>query len=768
MLEKVISIDNVGVIRSGVQRPITLEKVTLIYADNARGKSTLAALLSACASANVPELTKRKTIGSQSSQNVLLRFKAPAGDFNVQFNSNVWVGQKPNLHVFNQEFVERNVYASTGVTADQRASLLELALGDAAVTTQAEYAKQSELQRAKASEVREAEGALTGYRGDLTLDRFIALPEEPNVDVAIQALDKQIADAQGIAAILAKPDFKKLTVPTFDLVQFKSIVGREFEQVQDGAEELVRKHLDTHHGAATERWVASGLHHKSEPDCPFCGQKTEGLALIQAYKTYFNQAYKDHLASIDSLPGLVSQGVSSAFLSGWAGIQAFNEGAASSWNDVIEFTLPTVDIAAAGDVIQEAQKLLVGMAEHKKAFPLEAIKSSLVVEIEDKLTSSMAKVATFNAEIDAINQKILAHKKTLVAADLQALIAKRTTLRLQLVRHRPEVIGMVAAVVTARNEYKTAERAKNDAKTNLDDLMTNLLTTFRASINYWLARFGAPFNIEKLTTSYAGGDPRGHYVINVRGAKVNVGPGAAGELSFLTALSEGDKRTLAFAFFLARLFADPNRAHASVVLDDVFTSLDHHRRHNTVEAAVKMVEECAQVIVLGHDAHFLRELRRRVRRKNVGMTQELCLHRDANNYSVLSNFDLDEFCASDYYKNYVLTETFLAGGVRQEKLLDVAKALRPLVEGHLHKSFPGRFKDGQTVGQMLDIVKNATSPNPLVALQPLHPALCDFNEFAAAYHHDTSGGHPRADINDAELRQYAQAALSFIQSRKLW
>lgn len=99
--------------------------------------------------------------------------------------------------------------------------------------------------------------------------------------------------------------------------------------------------------------------------------------------------------------------------------------------------------------------------------------------------------------------------------------------------------------------------------------------------------------------------------------------------------------------------------------------------------------------------------------------------------------------------------------------MDVAKALRPLVEEHMHKSFPKRFKDGQTVGQMLDVVKNATSPNPLVALQPLHADLCDFNDFAASFHRDTSGSHPRVDINDAELWQYAQAALNFIQSRKL-
>jgi hypothetical protein len=44
MLEKVICVDNVGVIRKGAPKSVDLQKVALIYADNARGKSTLSSL----------------------------------------------------------------------------------------------------------------------------------------------------------------------------------------------------------------------------------------------------------------------------------------------------------------------------------------------------------------------------------------------------------------------------------------------------------------------------------------------------------------------------------------------------------------------------------------------------------------------------------------------------------------------------------------------------------------------------------------------------
>lgn len=92
-----------------------------------------------------------------------------------------------------------------------------------------------------------------------------------------------------------------------------------------------------------------------------------------------------------------------------------------------------------------------------------------------------------------------------------------------------------------------------------------------------------------------------------------------------------------------------------------------------------------------------------------------------------------------------------------------------LLSGHLHKSFPKKFPEGLTFGGMLDVIKNAPAATPLVSLQPFLKDLRDFNEYAAAYHHDTNGGiTARTDIHDAELKRMAEGALNFIQARKLW
>ena len=768
MLERVITINNVGVMKTGVPKALDFEKVTLIYADNARGKSTLSVLLQACAEADEKAVQIRKTVGATGNQNVILRFGSKAGGFTTQFDGEAWGGGQPQLYVFNQEFVERNVYTSTGVTPDQRASLLNFALGATAVTQQKKFNEQSELQRSKAGEVRAAEIALTGFRGELSVDQFMALSVPVQADTKLSDLEKRIVNAKAVAQVLVRPEFKKLTNLQVDLDRFKKIAASTLEMIQSDAEGLIDKHIEKHKGALTERWIAEGLNHIPVPECPFCGQETEGLALIEAYKTYFNQKYKDHLADVACMKSLAMESLPKTLLQSWVTTIAFNDGAAGQWQDSFEFVLPIIDVAVAQNMLNEVLKGLMDMAVEKVASPFEVLDINHVLELERQLSLVNDMAEAFNVMIEQLNKKIITHKKGLQAVSLDELKAQKRTLEMQVARHDLKTIPLIEGVKSARAEYKAAEVAKNEAKTKLDELMAKLLADFQQGINDWLVRFGAPFSLEKMSTSYAGGDPRSQYVINVRGAKVIIGPGSEGDLPFNSALSDGDKRTLAFALFLTKLFAQSNRDEAIIVLDDVFTSLDAHRRHNTGEAILKISQECAQVVVLGHDAHFLRGIRKRLIRKGIGGIIEFCLQRDSEDYSLLSTFDLDEFCASEYYKNYILAEKFLAGQVRPERLLDVAKALRPLIEGHLHRSFPGRFKDGKSFGDMLGVIRSAPASCPLVTLQPLLTDLNSFNDFAGAYHHDTSGGHPRTDITDSELKKFTQAALNFIQQRKFW
>lgn len=768
MLEKIICIDNVGVIKNGVPKAVGLQKVTLVYADNARGKSTFSSLLEACAGANSQDIAKRKTVGAISAQKVVLRFNPPSGSgaFNAEFDGVAWRGDTPDLHVFNQTFVERNVYTSTGVLPEQREGLLSLALGDAAVSQRAAFERQADIQTECAGKVKTAEVALQGYRGTLTVDQFIAVEQEVDLDARIEAIEKQIGEARAADHIANRPEFKIVVEPTFEFANLLAILKSSFESISTNAEMAVKTHLARHKGASTERWVTEGLGLNPDDECPFCGQPTGELALIRAYKTYFDESYSTHIRQVAGLRSSVARNLNPTVVSAWSSSIEFNHGVLNAWSESLDIDrIPSLDLDAAISLLRTVQASALEIIERKENNPLSALDTKAIELTLAQLEMITNSAGDYNRQIEVLNERVRSYKAALVKPDVSGLTAKRADLIVRRNRFEPEVAQLVAAALSARSEYKASESAKDTARASLDALMADMLVKFQSSINEWLQEFSAPFQVDQMAPTYKGGGVRSEYVLKVRGATVNVGPGSGSGLSFHSALSDGDKRTLAFAFFLARLFANPNRGSATVVLDDVFTSLDRHRRHRTADAILRMATDCSQVIVLGHDAYFLRDLKGRVIKKGICAPCVLALERDGEDFSYLDAFDLDEYCSSDYYKNYVLVEGFVDGS-KKVKLLDVAIALRLLLEGYLHRCFPQKFSDGLMVGQMLDQIRNATSPNSLVGLQSLLPELSTLNEFASAFHHDTSGGYTRTEVNAAELLPFAKGLLGFIQARR--
>ncbi|MBK8292389.1 MAG: AAA family ATPase [Flammeovirgaceae bacterium] len=73
-------------------------------------------------------------------------------------------------------------------------------------------------------------------------------------------------------------------------------------------------------------------------------------------------------------------------------------------------------------------------------------------------------------------------------------------------------------------------------------------------------------------------------------------------------LSEGDKSTIALAFFLSKLDIDPNRQGKILIFDDPLSSLDTNRRTYTTGIIKGLVQQMRQVVVLSHNEYFLHEI----------------------------------------------------------------------------------------------------------------------------------------------------------------
>lgn len=764
MLEKVVNLDNLGVFKKGAPKALPFEKATLIYAENARGKSTLSAVLQACSTGDAAAVEARATIGGTAKPKIHFRFLTNGTGTGVIFDAGKWQAAEPRVLVFDQGFVERNVYAGSEVSPDHHQALLDFALGSAAVAKKVEVDQRGSDQVNATKRRTAAEEKLKGYRGAMTLADFLTLTLDPKIDEAIAMLTRRINDAKEAKNLGARPSPREITLPTVDFDEFSHTASKTLKGIHEGAEKIVKTHLAKIGGHGSAQWLSTGHALVKDDDCPFCGQNVVGVELVEAYKTHFDHEYAKHSTRVAGLASVAAGVLPDAFFASLSATCEANADRIEAWKPQLVLPAPALDFAGLTAAASEVRDAMSKVAAAKLQSPLEPVDLSGL----DKALASFAGVCealnTYNTQVSAANVQIGIFKKTLASEKVESLEQDLQKAQLRKIRHTQDVIQIVDERMQADTDRATAETAKAKARAVLDALMNAVLESFQKGINDWLAKFGAPFTIDKLKANYLGGGaPRTGYGIVLRGNTVVAGKKAASAPCFQTALSEGDKRTLAFALFLARLFDDKEPDKKIVVLDDVFTSLDKHRRAQTVETTGRIAKTCAQVIVLGHDGYFLRQLSRHLHDKKICAQVSLQMRRVADNFSELDEIDLEELCASEYYKRYRDLQDFIDGKATTG-LLAVAQGLRPLVEGHLHRRFPGFIKEGVTFGVVLDQIKNAPGTSPLAVLAPYVKELGNLNDFASQFHHDTTGKVPRQDVTDSELMVFGKSAMRLIQT----
>ncbi len=760
-ITKLHTLRNVGLFENGVPQPLTFSKANLIYAENGRGKSTLATVLRSCGENAPALLAAKRTLDTDGPIKVGLLL----GTSPLAFEDGVWRGPLPNVALFDSEFIERNVFTGQEVRPDQRQSLLEFALGDAAVALKQDVEKLTAAGVEATKRKVAAEKLLTAYREDLPLEDFRALPKGEHLDEEIEKLKNQVAVARQQSSILKRPSLSLVGhfTPNFDFIF--SVLATALADIHEVAEQVVHTHIKNHgEGKGIENWLALGQEFIADGSCPFCGQGLEGSELIAAYQSYFNAAYKALKTSVVGLDKSIGAALPDTVIANIQKIFDANAERVAVWNDELKLPPHALDLERMKNIVATLRQEISALSEAKKASPLDAIGS------EDDTARAAGLISEFNAiakgyavVVNAINAEISAYKEKLAGADIQQLETAIKRIGIQKKRLTQPVENALVEYDGSENERKDAERKKAETRMKLDGLMEQTLADYRDSINAWLAKFGASFSIEEMKPNYQGGGlPRTEYALKIRERSVRLGSRGADGPAFGNTLSEGDKRTLAFAFFMARIYQRPDKNGLIVVIDDPVSSLDKHRRAKTKFAIGRLSADVEQLIVLSHDAYFLKDLKRFLDEKVKVETAVSEVKAVENDYSAIGGCDLDAICSSDYYRHYVMVQEF-ADAVEGTKPELVAKVLRVLVEGNLRRRFPRHVKEGVPLGVVIDAIKNAPLGNPLEHVKDKIQELNDFNDYASQFHHDGQNAEAAA-INATELRGYAKQALSLIHT----
>lgn len=757
MLERIHRIKGIGLLHDAGGRKYGLKKASLIYADNGVGKSTLASIFRSCASNDHSLIHHRKTIDGNNQPEVLLQF---SNGQKSAFTTSSWDSPRPDLLVFDADFVEQNVYAGGQVTTDQRKSLLQFALGKSAVNAQHAYDQADNDAQAAAQAVRDLTNELAGFHRGMSHQQFRELAEVADADSQIAILNERIVEAENIGLIQAKALPRKLHEPSFDIEPIFSVLKKSLTDINLAAEERVKQHLASHDKPNLEKWISDGYSYGDDERCPYCDQPLDGVDLIEAYRSYFNYDYNQLKASVAGLENLISTCASDGIIERLQANFATASAIIDGWQEHVEVPPPEFDREKARHVLTEVRGRLDTLKIAKEAKLLESVGPE---EEKDELIKKWHElidiVRSCNEGIDNAVNIIANYKEGLAVVNKADLRNSIVNLEMAKTRQHQDVVDLFSRLDLAVSREDTAKTEKQNKKDALNTIMQNTLGDYKDRINEVLQRFGAQFSIPNIDFNYRGG-LRSNYNLHMRGSNIELSGGAP---DFKTSLSEGDKRTLAFAFFVASVESDVDLVNKVVVIDDPMCSLDLNRKQQTRGILKRIYENCDQLIVLVHDIHFMRNLRDDIV-KDSGPQNVACvkLKTVANRYSDFDEIDLDKECESAYFRCHRTLGEYLDGTAQSS--MGVARSIRPMLEGYLHRRFPGWISNGLLFGQVIDLINNAPQDSPLAHAQNITAELNEINRYAGQFHHDTNPGADQVQITDGELRLFVEKAIRVVHA----
>ncbi len=767
MVKKIVSIKNVGKFVHCIAQPNTdFRKLTLCFADNAMGKTTLSCVLRSLKTGDSIYIIERQSLGISDQPEVTVQLSSS----HATFTNGKWNKTVPELEIFDPTFVNENVYSGPWVTHDHKKCLYRFIVGQEGVRLANKVIVLDGKSRSKQKEITE-KGDEVGRHvlGGLNVRQFVALQAQDGIGNNIKNKSAEAGALKKAGEVANKPDLAEISLPNSSGAEVKLLLGKSLESVSENAERLTKKHLTECLGENGEAWLSDGVDFMKGELCPFCNQSIGGLDLVTAYKDYFSEAYKALKEEVALQVTEIETSFSEAVLLVIQETIQSNSSLAEYWGEYVTAEWPSVKGKTVQALLSSLRLRLLKVLEKKVAAPLETIELGKALEDRLGLFAKLERIIErYNDLVRTANVQISDKKEktslgNLAIAEKQLVLLKNTKARFE---GEPKRLADEYAKLV--KEKAAIEKEKQQTKDDLDELAQDVLTKYEHGINKYLEDFGADFRICEAGRSYSGGSPSTSYRLCINDTAFDLGDDStpAGKACFGNTLSSGDKTTLAFAFFLARLDQeDADLENKIIVLDDPITSMDRHRRNRTKQEIARLAKQSCQVIVMSHDSRFLRRLWNDA---DKGETRSLTISRTGDN-SIIREWDIEKETQSAYFKNYLTLQDYLENGAPDDAgRRAVRDRIRPFLEGNLRHRFPGSLPSSAPLGRIIWRVRNADDADELACLKGDLEELKNINEYALTGHHGEEDEKSDPEPVDApELKAYVTKALEVIGLRPM-
>ncbi|NTC83557.1 AAA family ATPase [Agrobacterium tumefaciens] len=756
LLRNVGQFDNVS---SGAGLPFG--KLTVLYGENGRGKTTLAAILRSLATNDAALISERQRLGAQHLPHIIINRSQAAAN---TFQNGGWNASSSDIAVFDDEFVAQNVCSGLEIDTAHRQNLHELILGSQGVQLNTALLERIADVEQHIRLLRERTDALPAtMRLSLNVEQFCALQNDPDADSKIDAVSRQLAAARSADEIQRQGDFLPPTLPSFDIDELDTLLQRNLADLESTAASNVQEHF-ARLGAGGEAWVGQGMPRiagasagEDHEVCPFCTQNLEGSEMISHYRAYFSAEYQTlkndiaqaiarlNTAHAGDIPAAFERGIATAVQTStfW---QRFSD-------NIPEIN---VDTAIVGRAWTAARRAVLALLHEKQASPLEPVPvSDVVLQALEVYEDERLRMAEISIGLRTANGEIALVKERAAGANVAALNADLQRLELVKTRHSEPAIGLCTAYLAEKQAKTQTEQLRDQARNALEQYRLTVFPAYQTAINSYLQRFNAGFRIGAVSSvnSRNGSSANYNVVINDNAVTLSAERGP----SFRNTLSAGDRNTLALAFFFASLDRDPAIANKIVVIDDPMTSLDEHRSLTTVHEMRLLGARVSQMIVLSHSKPFLlavwNDADRAVSRTAIRVARQ-------GAGSTLASWDVNQDAITEHDRRHAIVGDYIVnGGPATER--EAAQALRPILEAFLRVAYPAHYPPGTLLGPFIHQCEQRLGTADQILSQADITELDALKDYGNRFHHDSNAAWQTAAINDQELTAFCQRTLAF-------
>ena len=760
MIQSINLVRNLGTFDSdSASATLRFKRLNLIYADNGRGKTTLAAMFRSLSTADPQPIIERKRLSASHPPHIVLKHQDQSST--LQFQHGRWNRTLPGLKVFDDVFVNNNVHSGLAVEPLHRQNLHELILGDQGVALNSSLQElMSRITKHNSALEEKGQAIPQNARRGLSLDEFCDLPELLDIDDKIRESEHALRIAEDQEAVGNFPLFDPIGLPDFDIDAIRQTLSTSLSEIDSAAETQVNAHLQLL-GKGGESWIEVGfkrVESRESETCPFCGQSLDGSTLVSHYRAFFSQGYdqlkQNVVTLIDDLSVAHSGDVHIEF-----------ERAIGSTRDRRRFwttytRIPAIDVDSA-TIFRDwvaARESVLRLLKTKQAAPLDLIEldEQSIKNLESYHSHSKV-IKELNEELASSNEKIRNVQKQAESTNIGD--ARRNLARLKATRARfsQELSLLCEEYMQEKKAKACAEAKRAETRKDLEEYRENVFPEIQDGVNEYLEQFNAAFQVDSLKPMNIGAGKGSSctYNVVVNDTPIPIMNTKTSEEgpSFRNSLSAGDRNTLALALFFSSLDKNPELESTIVVIDDPVSSLDDQRSLATIQAIRDLSKRAEQVIVMSHSKSFLCKLWDGISNSDC-LSLEIAL---SSGESTLRSWNVSQDAITEHDKRHQILQQYFNHQSGNERR--VAEVIRPHMEGYLRVICPDHFGPGALIGQFLSKCRDKVGTSNEILEADVIQEIQHITEYGNQFHHDTNKAWQTNTIVPGELRGYVRRTL---------